>query len=117
MKTKIAAALCCALGVLATSCNTMTPAPSKTATPASGITLSDFKLTGDLGGDVASFTLTATALVGDAKGGSLELLSGPVALTGLDSKQKWEMAIEQNTPVAVPFNQQGRRSASACSRL
>ena len=109
MKTTTTISALCAALFLITSCSTTTTprtSPSKN-TPASGITLSDFKLTGDLGGDVASFTLTATALVGDAKGGSLELLSGPVALTSLDPKQKWEMAIEQNPPVAVPFNQQG----------
>ena len=48
-----------------------------------GITLSDFKLTGDLGGDIAAFTLTANAKVEDTKGGALELLAGPVALTSL----------------------------------
>ena len=106
MKTKTAASLLCILGLLATSCNTMTPTPSKTPPPGSGITLSDFKLTGDLGGDVAAFTLTANAMVGDAKGGSLELLSGPVALTSLDPKQKWQLTMEQSPPVAVTFSQQ-----------
>ena len=71
MKTKIAAALFCALGLLATSCNTMTPTPMKNPPPG-GVTLSDFKLTGDLGGEVAAFTLTATASVADARGGSLD---------------------------------------------
>jgi hypothetical protein len=65
-----------------------------------GITLSDFKLTGDLGGEVAAFTLTANAKVEDAKGGSLELLSGPVALTSLAAHQKWQMSIDQNRFVA-----------------
>src|SRR5215472_15949070 len=40
------------------------------------ITLEDFKLTGDLSGDQATFTLTATARVEESKGGSLELLWG-----------------------------------------
>lgn len=47
----------------------------------SNVTLTDFKLTGDLAGDKAAFTLSATARVEDAHGGSLLLLSGPVALT------------------------------------
>ena len=50
------------------------------------VTLKDFKLTGDLSGGRAGFTLTAAAVVQGAKGGSLELLSGPVALTGIDPK-------------------------------
>ena len=101
MKTIIAASCLCALAFLATSCATTTPAPtlSKNA-PAGGVTLSDFKLTGDLGGDVAAFTLTANAAVGDTKGGSLELLSGLVAITSLDARQKWQMSVEQNRYVA-----------------
>ena len=54
---------------------------------AAGITLQDFKLTGDLGGDAAAFTLTANAKVEDSQGGALQLLSGPVALTSLSAKQ------------------------------
>ena len=67
---------------------------------AGGITLTDFKLNGDVGGDIAAFTLTANAKVEDAKGGTLELLSGPVALTSLGARQKWQMKIEQNRFVA-----------------
>ena len=63
---------------------------------AGGITLSDFKLTGDLGGEVAAFTLTANVQVDDAKGGSLALLSGPVALASLDARQKWQMEAGPN---------------------
>ena len=48
MKTKMASFLFCALQSLAAS-----------RAAAGGITLSDFKLTGDLGGDIAAFTLTA----------------------------------------------------------
>ena len=89
MKTKIASLIFCALLSLAAS-----------RAAAGGITLSDFKLTGDLGGEVAAFTLTANAKVEDAKGGSLELLSGPVALTSLDARQKWQMTVDQNRFVA-----------------
>ena len=100
MKTKIAASLLCALVFLATSCGTTTPpTPSKT-TPPGGVTLSDFKLTGDLGGEVAAFTLTASAKVEDAKGGSLALLAGPVALTSLGAQPVWRMSADQNRFVA-----------------
>jgi hypothetical protein len=100
MKTKIVA-----FGILtvllAVSCSTMTPRPTPTKdTPAGGVTLSDFKLTGELGGEIAAFTLTANAKVEDAKGGSLELLSGPVALTSLGAQQKWQMTVDQNRFVA-----------------
>jgi len=100
MKTKIAATLLCALAFLATSCSTMTtPAPMKGASPAAA-TLQDFKLVGDLGGDVAAFTLTGNVRVENAAGGSLELISGPVALTSLDALQKWQMSVDQNRFVA-----------------
>jgi len=68
---------------------------------AAGITLQNFKLVGDLGGDIAAFTLTATATVEDARGGSLELLSGPVALTGLDARRKWTLAADAGRLVAT----------------
>ncbi|MDR3390091.1 MAG: hypothetical protein P4L92_23885, partial [Rudaea sp.] len=64
------------------------------------ITLQDFRLTGDLGGDIAAFTLTGNAKVDDAKGGVLQLLSGPVALTSLGAKQRWQMDTDQNRFVA-----------------
>jgi hypothetical protein len=100
MKTKIAASFLCALVFLATSCGTTTPpTPSKT-TPPGGVTLSDFKLTGDLGGEVAAFTLTANAKVEDARGGSLALLSGPVALTSLGTQPGWQITVDQNRFVA-----------------
>jgi len=100
MKTKIAASLLCAVAFIATSCSTMTPpAPMKGASPAAA-TLSDFKLTGDLGGDVAAFTLTGNVRVENTAGGSLELLAGSVALTSLDARQKWQMSVDQNRFVA-----------------
>jgi hypothetical protein len=89
MKTKIATSIFCALLFIAAS-----------RAAAGGITLSDFKLTGDLGGEVAAFTLTANAKVDDAKGGSLDLLSGQVALTSLGERQKWQMTADQNRFVA-----------------
>ena len=67
----------------------------------SAVTLSEFKLTGDLSGDRASFTLSAIANVEGAKGGSLELLSGPLALTEVGTHPKWELRAEQERYVAV----------------
>jgi len=104
MKTKIASLITCTL---------LSIAASRAA--AGGITLTDFKLIGDLGGEVAAFTLTANAKVEDAKGDSLALLSGPVALTSLDARQKWQMEAGQNGfmakfdrggtfPIEVHFN-------------
>jgi hypothetical protein len=86
------------LKICATFCTLLSIAASRAA--AGGITLTDFKLTGDLGGEVAAFTLTANAKVEDAKGGSLELLSGPVALTGLDARRNWQLTVDQNRFVA-----------------
>src|ERR1051326_2103164 len=70
-------------------------APAKTDPP-SAIALQDFKLVGDLSGQQASFTLAATAVVEDSKGGSLELLSGTVALTELGPHPKWNIRVEPN---------------------
>src|ERR1039458_2143190 len=89
MKTRLIAFLFCVLMCLAAS-----------HAAAGGITLQDFKLTGDLDGEVAAFTLTANAKVENAKGGALELLSGPVALTSIGARQKWQMSIDQNRFVA-----------------
>ena len=99
MKTKSTAFVLCVLGFLLSSCTTLTP-PAK-ITSSGGVTLTDFKLTGDLTGGVAAFTLTANATVSDSKGGSLELLSGPVALTGLDPKRKWNMNFDKDHFIAV----------------
>jgi hypothetical protein len=104
MKTKIAAFIFSAMLLLAAS-----------RAAADGITLRDFKLVGDLGGDVASFTLTATARVENSKGGSLELLAGPVALTAIGAHPNWRVRAEENHfvlafdrsgvfPVQIKFN-------------
>jgi hypothetical protein len=71
-----------------------------------GVSLEDFKLTGDLSGETAAFTLTAIAKVEDAHGGSLQLVSKPVALTSLDPRQKWNMAVDQNGFIAK-FDRKG----------
>src|SRR5690348_6362079 len=70
------------------------------------VTLSDFKLTGDLVNGQANFTLTATARVESRTGGSLELLSGSVALTEIATNPRWTIRPEQNRFVAV-FDRRG----------
>lgn len=105
MKTKIIASLSCALLAFVASCSTM-PSKSVKNPPPGGVTLSDFKLVADLSGEVAAFTLIANAKVEDIKGGSLELLSGPVALTTLSAKQKWQMSSDQNRFIAN-FDREG----------
>ncbi len=62
----------------------------------SAVTLKDFKLTGDLSGDGAAFTLTATARVENPRGGSLDLLSGPVALTAFEPHPREHIRAGQN---------------------
>jgi hypothetical protein len=106
MKIKIAASILCALVFLATSCSTMTTsAPVKGSSPAAAA-LSDFKLVGDLGGEVAAFTLTATVRVENPAGGSLELLSGPVALTAIGAHPNWQMQARDNRFIAT-FDRSG----------
>ena len=73
------------------------------------ITLTDFKLVGNLTGDRATFTLTATASVENAKGGALELLSGTLALTEVGAHPKWQLRAEQGRYVAV-FERGGKFS-------
>jgi len=60
------------------------------------VTLTNFKLTGDLSGDGAAFTLTATAHVPDSRGGSLDLLCGPVALTAFEAHPREHIRAGQN---------------------
>src|SRR5262245_5828647 len=79
------------------------------------ITLENFRLVGDLSGEQAAFVLTATADVENSKGGTLELLSGTVALTDVNSHKQWHVRAEQNRflvefdhggkfPIQVKFN-------------
>lgn len=119
MKTKNVAFVLCVLGFLVSSCSTL-PGPPAITSPG-GVTLTDFKLAGDLSGGVAAFTLTANAIVGNSKGSSLELLSGPVALTALDPHRKWNMITDKDHfiarfdhagtfPIEVHFNAAVTRS-------
>ncbi len=99
-----ATALLTATLLALTGCVTTTPAPKNA--PTAAVTLRDFKLVGDLHGDHAAFTLNATAHVDDARGGSVELLSGSVALTEISPHPKWRLRAEQNRFVAT-FDQAG----------
>jgi len=69
-------------------------------------TLRDFKLVGDLNSERAAFTLNAVVKVENSKGGSIELLSGPVALTELGAHPRWKIRAEQNRYV-LSFNRSG----------
>jgi len=71
-------------------------APMKPVVPLTPVALTDFKLVGNLSGDLADFTLTATAHVEDRRGGSLDLLSGPVALTAIEAHPNEHIRAEQN---------------------
>src|SRR6185436_16630060 len=94
MKTVITHALLLASLIAAVAHAADSPAP--TNPPPVTVTLHDFKLAGDLSGERAVFTLTATARVENRKGGSLELLSGTVALTELSAHPKWRVRVDQN---------------------
>lgn len=75
--------------------------------PPASVTLTDFKLIGNLTGDRAAFTLTAVANVENAKGGSVELLSGMLALTEVGPHPKWELRATPGRYVAE-FERSGR---------
>jgi hypothetical protein len=78
-----------------------------TNAPSSTVTLTDCKLVGDLHGDQAVFTLTGTARVEGSKGGSLDLLSGAVALTDAPTQPQWRIRVQQNRFVAA-FDHSGK---------
>ena len=86
--------------LMASALTAREPLP-QTNPPPSIVTLTDFKLLGHFNSDRAVFTLTATANVEDARGGSLDLLSGAVALTEVGTHPKWELRAEQGRYVAV----------------
>ncbi len=84
------------------------PRTSSTSGPAAlDLHLEDFKLIGDLSGERASFTLTATAIVESPKGGALDLLEGAAALTEVASHPRWELRAESNRFVAI-FDHAGK---------
>src|ERR1035438_7340372 len=76
-------------------------AHAATNPPPATVTLDDFKLVGALSGDQAVFTLTGTARVENSKGGSLDLLSGAVALTDAPTQPQWRIRVQQSRFVAV----------------
>ncbi|MCX6891691.1 MAG: hypothetical protein NTX51_09240, partial [Verrucomicrobia bacterium] len=82
-------------------------AQAVTNPPPATVTVEDFKLVGDLAGDQARFTLTATARVEGAKGGALDLLSGAVALTEAPAQKQWRIQAQPNRFIAV-FDRGGR---------
>ncbi len=105
--------LSCCLTLFLSAC--VTPTTKQTSNPANKVALEDFKLVGDLTGEQAIFTLTATAHVDDSKGGTLDLLEGTVALTEVGTHDKWRVRAEQNRfllefdrggkfPIQVKFN-------------
>ncbi len=87
MKTK--SPFLCALLLAATL-------PLSAAPVTDPITLHDFKLVGNLNAERAAFTLNAIVKVENSKGGSLDLISGPVALTDLPAHPRWKIHAEQN---------------------
>lgn len=97
-----------ALGLLFTGCASTRPKTAVTATnaPLPAVTLQDFKLLGDFSGERAVFTLAANAIV-DPRGGSLELLSGAVALTEIGQHPQWDLRVEQGRYLAT-FDRGGR---------
>ncbi|MBL9136126.1 MAG: tetratricopeptide repeat protein, partial [Verrucomicrobiales bacterium] len=58
------------------------------------VTLDRFQLLGDLGSNQAEFTLSATAKVKNPRGGSLELLSGGVAMQEWTATDGWRLRFE-----------------------
>ncbi|MEO8426365.1 MAG: hypothetical protein ABI651_04550 [Verrucomicrobiota bacterium] len=70
------------------------------------VVLKDFKLTGQIHDQAATFTLTATARVNNSKGGSLRLLTGNVALTGVEPHPDFRLRLDQGQFV-LEFDQPG----------
>jgi hypothetical protein len=102
MKTPLV--LLCASLLLVTGC--AINAREVAAPGGEAITLNDFKLVGDLNKERAAFTLSATVKVENSKGGSIDLISGPVALTELGAHPKWKIRAEQNRYV-LTFDRKG----------
>ncbi|HSU57212.1 MAG TPA: hypothetical protein VLT36_24440, partial [Candidatus Dormibacteraeota bacterium] len=94
--------LVCLLAI--TGCET--PGRSKPHS-STDVVLEDFKLVGELHGDQAAFTLTATARVSNSKGASLDLLQGTLALTEVGPHPKWNVRAEPNKFV-LEFERDGK---------
>ncbi|MGV3755373.1 MAG: hypothetical protein ACO1QS_08340 [Verrucomicrobiota bacterium] len=65
------------------------------------VVLRDFKLEGALNDKTAAFTLTATARVKNPKGGSVQLLSGDVALAEVERNADWRLKLVDGRYVLV----------------
>ena len=85
------------------------------------IALKSFKLNADLSTDHATFTLDAIAHVEDSNGGTLDLLSGAVALTDIGTHPRWRVEAGDNRycirfersgdfPLHIRFNAAVRQS-------
>src|ERR1039458_5125586 len=85
----------------------MAAAHAATNPPVATVAFEDFKLVGDLSGDQAIFTLTGTARVDNSKGGTLDLLSGAVALTDAPTNPQWRIRGRENG-LAVVFGHGGK---------
>ena len=85
--------------------NARSAAPTNPPPPA--IILDDFKLVAHLNSTRAAFTLSVTARVEASKGGSIELLSGVLALTEFKPSPSWRLHAEQNRFV-VDFDRAGK---------
>jgi hypothetical protein len=70
------------------------------------VTLGDFNLIGDLTNGEANFTLSATAHVECSRGGTLEILSGPIALTEFHRQPKWTLRAEDSR-FFITFDRRG----------
>jgi hypothetical protein len=68
---------------------------------ARAVVLREVKIGGDIGDDSASFVLSAVARVRNPAGAKLKLLSGNVALTGLQPVAGWRVSLDQGAFVLV----------------
>ena len=82
-----------ALLLLSLSSSCATSKPTTVQIPPS---VAKFQLTGDLSDTNAAFALNLTVRVEARNGGTLELLSGPVAITKINNDPKWHLRAEQN---------------------
>src|ERR1017187_3229025 len=85
----------------------MAAAHAATNPPVATVAFEGFKLVGDLSGDQAIFTLTATARVENSKGGALDLLAGAGAVSDAPKHPQWPIRPRENG-FAVVFDHGGK---------
>lgn len=74
------------------ACASCTTSAWQVASPnPDAISVRDFKLVGDLNSERAAFTLNTIVKVENPKGGSIDLISGKVALTELPAHPRWNI--------------------------